>query len=390
MGQQRKLLIVDDDPAIRRLLHRRLADTCEIREASCGEEALRIAVDFRPNVILLDIMMPGLDGYATCLRLKQLAHLFASQVVMVSGRSAPDELSKAFEVGADDYLIKPVDPVELRSRVDVHFRLHESRQATNELEAQIESNHRSLRELATESREQILAVQDVAVLALAKVAESRDNETGQHIIRLRDYANRIGEKLRLEGPYQSQVDSTFLADLFRSSPLHDIGKVGIPDSILLKPGRLTSAEFELMKRHTIIGGNILLDSVMELPAAGFLSMAAKIAHFHHERWDGQGYPSGLAGEEIPLAARIVSVADVYDALTSERPYKQAWPLEKARSFIEDASGAQFDPSVVAAFVNCLDQIQEIQIKQADKAQVAAGAMSFAEYDLEFGDLVATD
>ncbi|QDU94618.1 HD domain-containing phosphohydrolase [Lignipirellula cremea] len=377
----RNVLIVDDDPAIRQFFGALLSRTSTVREASDADEALEIIKHWTPDVVLLDIVMPGMDGYEACQRLKACLGADAPQVIMVSGRSEEAGMAKAFEMGADDYLVKPVDHVEFCSRVDLHFRLRESRTATVELQRQVDSNHQKLKQILVERAEQIVAIQDVAVFTLAKVAESRDNDTGQHIVRLREYAQRLAIELKQDEPYTLVINEAFLADLYRSSPLHDIGKVGIPDAILLKPGRLTPSEFETMKRHAVIGANILHEAVMQTKGGGFLAMAATIAQFHHERWDGQGYPAGLIGEEIPLPARIVSVADVYDALTSERPYKKAWTPAEAKDLIQKGAGTQFDPAVVAAFERCFDDFLRLQERYADQEAVVTGAMTFMEFDL---------
>jgi putative two-component system response regulator len=299
---------------------------------------------------------------------------------MVSARSSSEEQIEAFGVGADDYLVKPVNPCDLRSRVQLQLRLRASLQNTARLKQEVENFHTILRRTATEKAQQVIALQDVAVFTLARLAESRDNETGAHLSRPREYAQILGEDLAQQGPYVGKIDDQFLADLYRSSPLHDIGKVGISDEILLKAGPLTRGEFEQMKRHTVIGANILDDAVVQLAAGGFLAMGATIARCHHERWDGTGYLEGLVGEEIPLAARIVSVADVYDALTSERPYKPAWEPEAAKEEIEAAAGTQFDPAVVDAFCRRFDAILVAQRQHADQSLTVTGAMAFAEFE----------
>jgi putative two-component system response regulator len=316
-----------------------------------------------------------MDGFQICRHLKAASE-DPPQVVMVSARSAAEEQLKAFDAGADDYLVKPVDPCDLRSRVQLHRRLRESKHNTARLQWEIDAYHTALRRTAVERAQQIIAVQDVAVFTLAKVAESRDNETGAHLHRLREYAHLLADELARNSPYAGLIDEAFRSDLYRSSPLHDIGKVGVSDEILRNPGRLTADEFEIMKRHTINGANILNEAVMQPHGGGFLAMAAAIARFHHERWDGKGYPAGLVGEEIPLPARIVAVADVYDALTSERPYKAAWPPERARRAIEEGSGTQFDPVIVEAFRRRFDDLVCIPQRFADRTPTATGAMAF--------------
>lgn len=357
--QDRRLLIVDDDPAMRRSFQALLRRDYQVRDVASGEEALALIELWPVDLVLMDIVLPGIDGHQTCRRIKSSKSGLRPQVIMVSGKSSPREQKKAFEVGADDFLVKPVDPSELRSRVELHFRLLDSQETTAELQDEVNSHHPVRRQVAEEQTEQIVATQDVAVFALAKVAESRDYETGQHIVRLREYAQRLAQELQNEGPYKDLIDDRFLSDLYRSSPLHDIGKVGILDAVLLKPARLTKEEFEVMKTHTVIGGDILHEAVLQLKGGSFLAMAAMIAQCHHERWDGTGYMAGLVGEEIPLPARIVSVADVYDALTSVRPYKEAWSTELAKSTIDEGAGSQFDPVVVDAFNRCFVDILKI-------------------------------
>jgi len=368
-----RVLVVDDSAVIREMLADSIKEANGVElvaTASGGKEALTLIDRYRPDVVSLDIQMPGIDGFETCRQLKTLPAKLPPAVIMVTGKSALSEQSKAFVAGADDYMIKPVDSAELSSRVELHFRLRESQRITEALQQKVDSNHVALKRAARERIEQTIAVQDVAVFTLAKVAESRDNETGEHIERMREYSQLLAQELSSSGPYANEIDENFLADLYRSTPLHDIGKVGIPDSILLKPGQLSSEEFEVMKRHTVIGSNILQHAVTQLTGGGFLTMAAMIAKYHHERWNGTGYPTGLAAEKIPLAARIASVADVYDALTSNRPYKDAWSPVRAKQTIDDAAGTQFDPAVVAAFDHRFEDIVCIQLAYADRNPAA--------------------
>lgn len=226
----------------------------------------------------------------------------------------------------------------------------------------------------------VLATQDIAMLTLAKVAESRDGNTGEHLLRLRSYSQILATHLSQKGPHTGKVDQQFLDNIYRSSPLHDIGKVGISDAILLNPGRFTPEEFEEMKRHAVIGANTLEEAVLNSPSGSFLAMAAVIARFHHERFDGSGYPAGLTGTDIPLPARIVAVADVFDALTSSRTYKDAYETEKARQIIEEGAGTHFDPVIVDAFSECFDEIMAVWKEYGERLPVAVGAMAFAEHD----------
>lgn len=371
-----RVLVVDDDPAIRQLLRASLEPRYEIAEAVDGAQAIELLGRWRPDLVLLDIMMEGINGYEVCREIKARQHEVPPQVIVVSAKSKRAEQVLAFDVGADDYLEKPFDVATLLARVEIHFRLRRSQFETRQLEEQVNAHHRELREVARDRSEQVSALQDLAVFTLAKVAESRDQETGNHMTRLREYTQRLAHDLAKYGPYVDQIDEQFLADLYHSSPLHDIGKVGISDAILLKPGPLTADEFESMKMHTVIGANILNEAVGQTRSGGFLRMASVIAQFHHERWDGKGYPGGLAGTQIPLPARIVSVADVFDALTSERPYKKAWTNEDARAEILAGAGTQFDPSLVAAFERCYDGFLEVREQHSDFRTLVVGAMGF--------------
>lgn len=374
-----KILVVDDDLAMRKLLSVVLSAQHDVGEAASGEEALEILSVWSPELILLDINMPGMDGYETCRRIKKMQLDNNPQIIMVSGKSEKRELMDAFDAGADDYLIKPVDRTELHSRVDLHFRLRASYHRTHELQCSVNEHHQQLKIAADARMRDILHVQDVAVFTLAKVAESRDNETGQHIVRMREYAQRIALELQANSDYASHINSQFLADLYRSAPLHDIGKVGIPDAILLKPGRLTDQEMAVMKQHAAIGADILQQAIKQSRVAGFLVMAERIARHHHERWDGLGYPAGLKEDAIPLAARIVSVADVFDALTSKRPYKDAFPNGKAKAMIVEGAGTQFDAIVVDAFLACYEEIEAIQVQHMDSPTLPPHWSSFGEY-----------
>jgi len=375
----KKILIVDDDAAIRRLLRGLLGNDYRMAEAASGEQAMEILPAFCPDLVLLDILMPGIDGYETCRRIK--ASRSDIQIVMISAISSPEQQLRAFEVGADDYLVKPFDPQDLRARVRLHFQLREATAVASSIRAEIESHNSNLRGLTAQHAQEIVAIQDAAVFTLAKVAESRDQETGGHLVRMRDYSHILAEELAQDGRYADQISGQFLQDLYRSSPLHDIGKVGIRDEILLKPGRLTPEEFETMQQHTVIGANILDQAVARLRGGGFLAMAALIARFHHERFDGAGYPAGLVAQEIPLPARIVAVADVYDALTSVRPYKPAYPTDEAESIIRRDSGRHFDPVIVEAFCRRFDDILRTQEEAVDDFPINYGAMAFREYDL---------
>ncbi len=357
-----RVVVAEDDPATLQLVCRHLKlGGFDPLPANDGEEAYELVVREQPGMLVTDWEMPRLDGVALCRRLRQdlpNQNLFILMLTVHTGAYVLD----ALEAGADDIMSKPASQGELLARLRCGLKVVRLRE---ELEQARSSANHSLEALASRAAE-IAATRDVAVFALAKLAESRDPETGEHLERLRSYSQILGEELRAKGPYHDKIDEHFLEDLYRSSPLHDIGKVGIPDSILRKPGRLTPAEFEVMKQHTTIGAEALEQAMHLTGSGGFLRMAVDIARDHHERFDGTGYPSGLKGLAIPLPARIVALADVYDALTSVRVYKEAYPPEQARSLILEQEGKHFDPAVVEAFRARFDDFLEVRASTDSK------------------------
>jgi len=363
-----RIMIVDDCEINVDVLTELLQDEYELYDAATGEECLDRLQVFGPDLVLLDIMMPGIDGYQTCRRIKQSPMGNFTQVVLVSAQKATENRLEGYRAGADDYLPKPFDHGELRAKVRVQFRLRDSLLKLWEANSQTRRFNEELEHLIQErtaealaAKDAVLATQDITVFALAKLAEHRDQDTGEHLERIRSYSQLLAEHLGQNGPYASQIDKTFLDDLFRASPLHDIGKVGVPDSILLKPGKLTKDEFETMKRHAVIGANSLRETVGGRECGSFLDMAVDVAHHHHERFDGSGYPDGLIGLDIPLSARIVALADVFDALTSKRVYKGAIAPEDAMEMIVNESGRHFDPLIVDAFLDQYETFQGIAL-----------------------------
>lgn len=345
-----RILIVDDSRLNCRLLETLLRSEYELAFASTGEECLRVVTEFQPHVVLLDIVMPGIDGYETCSRIKSGDGIQIPQVILVSTRSSMPERLAGYEVKADDYVVKPFDPEELLAKVRVHMRLCDAVAGLRAANATLQRFNGELEARVEQRTAEVLATRDIALLALAELAESRDPETGEHLDRIRTYSRILAEELAARGPYADRIDANFIADVYRSSPLHDIGKVGIPDAVLLYPGRLLPEEFEVMKRHTVIGAESLRKAAAKNVHGGFLTMAYDIARHHHEHFDGKGYPDGLAGEAIPLSARIVAVADVFDALTSRRVYKPAYDPELAYDLFQREQGAQFDPAIIQAFL----------------------------------------
>lgn len=344
-----RVLIVDDCEANVRLLETLLQAKYDVATVSSGEECLERLCEFSSGLVLLDIVLPGIDGYETCRQIKSGPLGQFTQVVLLTAKSSKAERLKGYEVGADDYVAKPFDHDELLARLRIHFRLHETMSQLWQANGRVQAFNAELERLVEERTTEVTATRDIAVFALASLAESRDPETGEHLERMRCYCRVLAEELACDSPYADQITEEFISDLFRTSPLHDIGKVGIPDGILLKPSRLTREEFEIMKRHTLIGSRALEQAARQSASGGFLAMAVEIARSHHERFDGQGYPERHSGARIPLSARIVALADVFDALTSARIYKPAFPATVAKTMIEADEGKRFDPVIVEAF-----------------------------------------
>lgn len=363
------ILIVDDAPENLTLLSELLKLLYRVKAARTGEKALQIAQsDEPPDLILLDVMMPGMDGFEVCRRLRGEARTRHIPVIFITAQGAADDEIRGLELGAVDYLTKPINPPTVLMRVDNQLRIKAAadflRDQNDFLEQEVQ---RRTRELA--------AIQDVTIIAMASLAETRDNETGNHIRRTQHYVRTLAEHLQQHPRFAADLDEETRQLLFKSAPLHDIGKVGIPDHILLKPGRLTTDEFEVMKTHTTLGLDALEKAEerlgMDVP---FLRLAKQIAYGHHEKWDGSGYPQGLAGDAIPLSARLMAVADVYDALISRRIYKNAMPHEAAVEHIRSQRGLHFDPDVVDAFLTLQDEFRRIAEQFGDKEASADAAV----------------
>jgi putative two-component system response regulator len=354
-----RVLVVDDCEANLDILEELLRSEYDVETAIDGDECLERIISQSPDLVLLDIMMPGIDGREVCREIKSGPYGEATQVILVSGEATAEQRVKGYEVGADDYITKPFDHDELLAKVRVQFRLRNAMSQLQEANDRIQRFNTELEKLVKERTDEVVATRDLAIFVLAKLAESRDPETGEHLDRMRTYSRILAETLRVEGPYTEQIDEQFVDNIYRSSPLHDIGKVGIPDAVLLKPGRLSKEEFEVMKRHTTIGAEALVGAVSLSSCGSFLDMAIDIARYHHERFNGSGYPAGLVGLDIPLCARIAALADVYDALTSARVYKAAFDPEVARKMIEEEDGHHFDPAVVVAFRKSYDRFLDV-------------------------------
>jgi putative two-component system response regulator len=337
------ILVVDDTPSNISVLSEILRGDYRVLAAINGAQALKIARgEPPPDLILLDVMMPGMSGHEVCQQLKAESSTRKIPVIFVTAMNQVEDETRGFALGAVDYITKPVSPPIVTARVKTHLALYDQ---NRELE-------RKVRERTAELRHTRLEI----IKRLGRAGEFRDNETGMHVIRVAHYCRLLGEAVRMN---EEDVDL-----LFNAAPMHDIGKIGIRDNVLLKPGKLDDDEIKIMRQHVPFGGEIIGEH-----GDGLLSMARLIALTHHEKWDGTGYHRGLKGEEIPLVGRITSIADVFDALTSVRPYKKAWPVEDAVTLIKREAGTSFDPELVQKFVAILPQILAMREKYSDTPRV---------------------
>lgn len=345
---QASILVVDDVPANLTLLSGMLKEKGHrVRPVPSGKLALKAVEREAPDLILLDINMPEMDGYEVCQKLKQDVRFRDIPVIFISALAETLDKVKAFGSGGVDYVTKPFQFEEVEARVETHLKLR--RYQVN------------LEQLVKKQVAEISASQLATIFALSKLAESRDRETGKHLERVQVYCKMLAERLGSEPPYDKLIGKDFINNIFNASPLHDIGKVAIPDRVLLKPTMLTPDELEIIKNHTVVGA-ATIEAVKEIyPQNTFLEMGIAIARSHHECWDGSGYPDGLKGERIPLAARIMAVADVYDALRSKRCYKEPISSNKCSEIIKHNSGTHFDPSLVAAFLGLKEEFDRTEV-----------------------------
>lgn len=316
-----RILIVDDEPANLKVMREVLGNQYRMSFAKSGAAALTLLEKEQPKLILLDIMMPDMNGFEVCEIVKSTPALSHIPIIFVTALGDESDEFKGFELGAVDYITKPISPAIVRARVKTHLSLVQAEQLK---QAHVDLVHR-----------------------LGRAAEYKDTDTGEHIARMSQYSKLLALEFGMD-QHQAEL-------LRQAAPMHDVGKIGIPDAILLKPGRLTSEEFDHMKQHAVIGAQILANSSSPL-----LQLAHKLAIEHHEKWDGSGYPHGLKGEQISVEGRIVAIADVFDALTSKRPYKEAWGVEEALEHMQAQAGKHFDPHLINLFVNKLDAIIAIK------------------------------
>jgi putative two-component system response regulator len=342
--QKAKILLVDDESFYIDILVELLKDDYKTVVAKNGDQALRRAAILpRPDLILLDILMPGMDGYEVCRQLKADPQTRDIPVIFLTVKSEVSDEIKGFELGAVDYISKPMSPPIVQARVHAHLALHKARQQL--------ADHNELLEIKVRERtEELNRTKDVAIYCMASLAETRDAETGRHILRTQKYIKSLAQRLQSNPRFKEYLDDGIIEMLYRTSPLHDIGKVGVPDRILLKPGKLDADEWELMKMHAQYGHDALLRAEQELGSTDFLQMAREIALTHHEHWDGSGYPQGLKGDEIPISGRLMATADVYDALISRRVYKEPFTHGRAVDIVRQSSGSHLDPDIVNAFL----------------------------------------
>ncbi len=353
------LLIVDDTPANLTLLASLLQPTYTVKATTRGQKALDIVADQAPDLVLLDIEMPDLSGYEVCRRLKANPRTQAIPIIFLTSKTDAGSEEAGLATGAVDYITRPINPAILLSRVKAHLA-----DATSAASLRIANQYLEVAVAARTS--ELTNLQEMTVLALASLAETRDTETGNHLRRTQHYMRALGQHLQTHPRYADHLDEGMISLLFKCAPLHDIGKVGIPDRILLKNGRYTPEEFEIMKTHPTLGRDAIVRA-QELSGQrmNFLEVAKEIVYSHHEKWDGSGYPQGLAGEAIPLAARLMAVADVYDALISHRIYKSGMTHARAMQLIADGRGTHFDPDVVDAFVALGPTFEAISVRFAD-------------------------
>jgi len=351
---ERIVLVVDDSRTNLKLIENYLRKEYTVYTAETGEESLKIAKEKSPDIILLDILLPDINGFKICKILKTQPATKKIPIIFISGEDGIKSKKKGFEAGGVDYIIKPFSVEEIKARVNTHVSLKKTRENLEhynlELEKTIQKKTAALQKALYSAEE--FAIE--TIFRLSRAAEEKDLTTARHIERVSYYTGLIAQEMGFT--------SNDIQTIIKAAPMHDIGKIGIPDAILEKPGPLTPEERLEMQKHSEIGAKIFGGS-----NSPTIIMAETIALRHHEKWDGTGYPGGLKGKEIPLIARIVAIADVFDALVTKRPYKDPFPIEKALAIIKDGSGSHFDPKVVEVFFEHLDRIDEIRIEYQDKS-----------------------
>ncbi len=353
------IMVVDDTPTNLNVLREMFVSRdYRVLMFPSGSMVLKALKKKVPDLILLDVMMPEMDGFETCRLIKENEALRDIPVIFISARDDEESKVRAFSMGGVDYVTKPFQYEEVNARVETHLQMFRMRR-------ELKHYNQCLENLVKEKVREISDSQLSTIAAVSVLAESRDDDTGHHIERTRTFCRVLATKLRENPRYAPGISDAFVETIFQASPLHDIGKVGIADAILLKPDKLTREEFEIMKTHTLIGARTLQTVRRKYPGNSFVNMGIAITRSHHEKWDGSGYPDGLAGDDIPLSARIMALCDVYDALRSRRVYKQPYSHSRSSELIREGSGSHFDPAIVQAFLQVEAEFARIRDGMSD-------------------------
>ncbi|MBV8665427.1 MAG: response regulator [Burkholderiaceae bacterium] len=364
------VLVVDDTPANLSVVGNLLQSEYLVLLANSGQKGLALAEAELPDLILLDVMMPEMDGYTVCRRLKENERLAHVPVIFLTARTELQDEQHGLSLGAVDFIHKPINPAIVKARVKAQL-------AVKAWQDYLSSQNTGLQHRVSQGLADIVQLQDAAIDVMVSLAEFRDENTGNHVRRTSEYVRLLATDLSQLPEYADYLKPDIITLMAKSAPLHDIGKIAIPDHILLKPGKFEPDEWAVMKTHARRGYDILARAGRQMGARGrFLALAMDIAGSHHEKWDGSGYPRGLAGKAIPLAARLMAVADVFDALLARRPYKEPMTVSAAADFIVQGRGAHFDPAVVDAFLRVLPACEEVMIRLADEEETEQLAANF--------------
>ena len=359
-AENARIMIVDDTPANLNILSVILEGAgYEVLQFPRAALALNAAGIEPPDLFMLDIMMPEMNGFELCAKLKSMPGLSEIPVLFLSALSDVEDKVKAFTVGGVDYITKPFQEKEVLARVHTHLVIRQ-------MHAELLAYNQQLESLVVERMKDVYDSQMATLAAISVLAEWRDEDTGVHIERTRQFCRVLAQDLAERTEYNSEINESFIDIIYHAAPLHDIGKIAIPDTILLKPGKLTPEEFECMKKHTLIGARTLETVQKTYRKNTFIDTGIKLAQSHHEKWDGSGYPDGLKGADIPLVGRIMAIADVYDALRAKRPYKEPMPHEAACALIRDGMGKHFDPDLVECFIRHESEFDEIFRNESQK------------------------
>lgn len=350
----KKILIVDDNETNLKILTLILKkDAYRVLQVTDPKVVRSLVLQEKPDLILLDVNMPDINGFDLAERLKKDPQVEDIPIIFISALSNSSDVAKGFAVGAVDYITKPYKAEEARVRIKTHLKMVD-------MKKELEEKNKHLMQIVEQQVRKTSEAQMETIFSLAKLAQSRDDDTGKHLERVQKYCYALATELAKSSPYKNEITKSFVKNIVYASPLHDIGKVAISDSILLKPGRLTPEEFNKMKYHTTYGADTLSEVHKKFGTNDFIEMGVYIARYHHERWDGSGYPENLQGEDIPLCARIMAIADVYDALASRRVYKDAFPHEKCVDIMKEGRGTQFDPYILDAFMTINQEFKKIR------------------------------